>query len=97
MGDARAVTDHDTIKSWAEERGGEPAFVADTQEKGQHGGVLRIKFRDEDEDLAATDWNTFFNAFEENHLAALLQDETADGDTSRFVKFIDRNEAGDHH
>jgi hypothetical protein len=91
MSEANATTDHDTIKTWAEERGGEPAFVADTQEKGDSGGILRIKFTDEDEDLATTDWNSFFEAFEENGLAALLQEETSDGATSRFVKFIDRD------
>ncbi|MCQ8186257.1 hypothetical protein [Parvularcula maris] len=97
MGDTQTTTDHDTIRQWAEARGGEPAFVADTQEKGEAGGVLRIKFQDEEGDLATTDWNSFFNTFEKNELAALLQEETADGSTSRFVKFIDRHEGGDHH
>jgi hypothetical protein len=96
MSETQTTTDHDTIRQWAEARGGEPAFVADTQKTGEHGGVLRIAFRN-DEDLNRTDWNSFFAAFEENNLAALIQDETSDGETSRFVKFIDRSEASQHH
>lgn len=89
MSDTETTTDHDTIRAWAEERGGEPAFVADTEDTGETGGVLRIKFQDED--LSVTDWDSFFETFEQNGLAALLQHKTADGDTSRFVKFVDRN------
>jgi hypothetical protein len=89
MGETITTTDHDRIKNWAEERGGAPAFVSDTHSSHED-GILRIAFQNE-EDLQKTDWDTFFGHFEENGLAALLQDETADGSTSRFVKFINRN------
>lgn len=90
MSDTVKTTDHDAIKSWAEARGGEPAFVGDTLNDDQKGVILRIKFQDED-NLETIGWTTFFEHFEEKGLAALLQHETADGDQSRFIKFIDRN------
>ena len=86
---AETTTDHDEIKSWAEERGGEPAAVADTLSDGKKGALLRIKFQDED-DLDVIEWDEFFEIFDRNELAALLQDETKDGSTSRFVKFVNR-------
>ena len=86
---AETTTDHDEIKSWAEERGGEPAAVADTLSDGKKGALLRIKFQDED-DLEVIEWDEFFEIFDQNELAALLQDETKDGSTSRFVKFVNR-------
>lgn len=88
MSDTITTTDHDKIRAWAEERGGEPAFVDDTHQ-GKDDGILRIKFRNED-DLQTTDWDTFFAHFDDNGLAAILQDKTADGSESRFVKFIAR-------
>ena len=89
MADAEKVTDHDRIRSWTEERGGEPAAVADTLGDGKKGAVLRIRFQDED-DLEVIAWDEFFEIFEANSLAVLLQDETADGDTSRFAKLVSR-------
>ena len=89
MADAEKTTDHDTIKAWAEARGGEPAAVADTLSDGKKGAILRIRFQDED-DLEAIAWDEFFEIFEENELAVLLQDETAAGDESRFARFVSR-------
>ena len=89
MSEAEKVTDHDRIRSWTEERGGEPAAVADTLSGGKKGALLRIRFQDED-DLETIAWDEFFEMFEEAQLAALLQDETEDGATSRFVKFVSR-------
>ena len=89
MAEAEKTTDHDTIRQWAEERGGAPAAVADTLSDGKSGALLRIKFQDED-DLEGIEWDAFFEIFEENGLAVLLQDETADGAESRFAKFVSR-------
>lgn len=89
MSDTDKVTDHDTIRAWAEERGGEPAAVAHTMRDGKDGAVLRIRFRDED-DLKVIGWDEFFEIFEESGLAVLLQDETSGGSTSRFAKFVSR-------
>ena len=89
MAEAEKTTDHDTIRAWAEARGGEPAAVADTLSDGKSGALLRIKFQDED-DLEAIEWDEFFEIFEDSGLAVLLQDETADGEESRFAKFVSR-------
>jgi hypothetical protein len=43
MADAKSTTDHQKIKSWAEERGGKPAAVKGTG-SGDDPGVLRIDF-----------------------------------------------------
>lgn len=90
MAEAEKVTDHEEIRRWAQERGGQPAAVTDTLEDGQDGAILRIRFQDEEDDLTPLFWDRFFEIFEKNGLAALLQDETSDGSTSRFVKFVNR-------
>ena len=91
MAEAQTTTDHDTIRRWAEDRGGHPATVADTSDGGA--GVLRIDFEEEqhDERLEPISWDEFFAKFEEADLAFLYQDETAGGETSRFAKFVERD------
>lgn len=94
MGAALTTTDHDTIRRWAEERGGRPARVRETEEKGAGAGVLRIDFEEPDEALEEIDWRTFFDTFEEKGLALLYQEETAEGEVSRFNKIVSRDQAG---
>ncbi|HEY0053488.1 MAG TPA: hypothetical protein VGB49_08760 [Caulobacteraceae bacterium] len=89
MSKAKTLTDHDEIRAWAEERGGRPARVKSTAGKGG-GGLLRFDFGDKDDALEEIEWDEFFRIFEENDLALLEQDETADGATSRFSKFVSR-------
>lgn len=86
MAEATTTTDHDTIRAWIEERNGRPARV----KTGGQGGILRIDFGDADENLEEISWDDFFQIFDENKLAFLHQDQTADGKTSRFNKFVDR-------
>ena len=81
------TTDHDTIRRWAEARGGRPARVADTDDEG---GILCIDFREPDARLEEIDRETFFEVFEERKLASLFQEETAGGMTSRFNRFVAR-------
>lgn len=87
--EAKITTDHDEIRRWAEERNGRPATVRDTGEAGE-AGVLRILFRD-DESLEPIGWNEFFEKFEEEKLAFLYQEETREGQTSRFFKLVERD------
>lgn len=94
MSKARITIDHDTIRQWAEDRGGSPASVDGTAE-GDEPGILRLDFRPKDEGLHGVDWDAFFEKFEEANLAFLYQEQTADGRVSRFHKFIDRDAAGD--
>jgi hypothetical protein len=39
---SRQTTDHDEIRRWAEERGGHPANVRGTEDRGEEAGLLRI-------------------------------------------------------
>ena len=90
MSDSKTTTNHDEIRRWVEERGGRPAAVRDTGGDGD-AGILRIDFGDQDEGLEEISWDEFFDAFEENDLAFLHQDETEDGSQSRFNKFVSRS------
>lgn len=83
---SKTTTDHDTIRQWAEERGGNPARV----DTGGEGGILRIDFDDPEDRLEKISWDDFFYIFEDNNLAFLYQERTEEG-TSRFNKFIERD------
>ena len=80
MAEATRTTDHEEIKKWAEQRGGRPAKVEGTE------GLLRIDFREPDENLEEIPWSKFFEIFDENDLAFLYQ---AEGE-SRFNKFVNK-------
>lgn len=88
--EAKTTTDHEEIRRWVEERDGAPAIVKGTERRGS--ALLRIDypgFSGEDT-LEQIDWDEFFNIFDENNLAFLYQERTADGDLSRFSKFVER-------
>jgi hemerythrin superfamily protein len=97
MASAKTTTNHNTIKKWVEERGGTPARVKGTGADEDDPGILRIDFPGYSGEgkLEAIEWEEFFDAFEDNELAFLYQDE----EDSRFNKFIarsgDEDEAGD--
>lgn len=89
MSSAKRLTDHDQIRSWAEERGARPSRVKDTADR-EGGGVLRFDFGAPEDALEEISWDEFFRIFEESRLALLEQEETASGETSRFSKFVQR-------
>ena len=84
---AQRTRDHNEIRKWAEARGGKPSKV----KTSQNGGILRIDFREPDEGLEEISWEEFFTIFDENKLEFLFQDTTADGQKSRFNKFVGRD------
>ena len=90
MAASQQTTDHDEIRRWAEARGGRPSVVRTG--KGE-GGILRFDFGEDDEKLEDIPWDEFFRLFEENGLALLHQDKTADGKDSRFAKFVKRGKS----
>lgn len=94
MSTATKTTNHDEIRKWVEKRGGTPARVNAKGHK-QGGGILRIDFKDpggeNDEALEHIGWDDFFRTFDQNDLAFLHQDKTADGKESRFNKFVARD------
>jgi hypothetical protein len=90
MARANVTTDHDKIRKWAESRGGKPATVKD-MESDDEAGILRLDFDPPDEGLEEISWDEFFEKFDEKDLAFLFQDKTAAGKTSRFHKFVSRD------
>jgi hypothetical protein len=91
-GASKTTTDHDEIRRWVEEHGGRPARVKDTG-SGDDPGILRIDFAADgaDEGLEPISWDDWFEAFEENNLAFLYQDEKASGEKSTFNKLVSRD------
>ena len=90
-GESKTTTDHDEIRRWVEERGGRPARVKGTGSDDDP-GLLRIDYpgRGDDDSLEEISWEEFFQAFEENDLAFLYQEETKAGEESRFSKLVSR-------
>lgn len=91
--ESKTTTDHETIREWVEERDGRPATVRDTGDNGEP-GVLRIDFPgySGEDSLEPIEWDEFFEKFEESNLAFLYQEEMKSGETSRFFKFVSRDD-----
>jgi spore maturation protein CgeB len=89
---AKKTTDHEEIRAWIEARHGAPATVASTAENKEP-GILRILFQEHEsgDSLKEISWDDFFRKFEEEKLAFLYQDETKQGQPSRFFKFVSRD------
>src|SRR5438067_7917492 len=93
-GESKVTTDHETIRKWAEARGGKPATVKQT-EYGDGVGVLRIDFPGYSGtgSLEEITWEEFFAKLDEKHLAFLYQETTSSGEESRFFKLVIRDTA----
>ena len=91
-GHSRTTTDHEEIRRWISEHGGRPVSVKGTERRGEQAGILRVNFPGSpaDESFKTIGWDTFFDKFEASQLAFVYQDATADGQQSRFGKFISR-------
>lgn len=88
---SHATTDHEEIRQWAEERGGKPACVKGTGDANDT-GIIRIDFPTGPEpSLQEISWDDWFEKFDENSLALVLQESTADGEQSRFNKIVSRD------
>jgi hypothetical protein len=89
---SKTTTDHEEIRRWVDERGGRPARVKGTERGGDDVGILRIDFPGAggDDSLEEISWDEFFKEFEDKQLAFVYQDRTADGQISRFNKFVKR-------
>lgn len=87
---AESTQDLDTIRSWAEERGGKPATVKSTRGKRDGAGILRIDFPGYSGagTLEEISWDEWYQKFEANNLTFLYQDQTKDGKQSRFFKLV---------
>jgi hypothetical protein len=89
--ESNTTTDHEEIRKWVEERGGHPAVVKGTEKGGS--ALLRIDYPgfSGDDKLTEITWDEFFEIFDENNLAFLYQEKTADGELSRFSKLVNRS------
>ena len=90
----RALTDHDEIREWAEERGAVPSCVKGTGRRGDV-GMIRLDFPgySGEESLQEVSWDDWFEKFDERNLQLIVQDETAGGRQSNFNKLISRGSA----
>jgi hypothetical protein len=90
-GESHTTTDHSVIKKWVEERGGRPATVKRTGSR-EEPGILRIDFPgySGEESLEPISWEDFFEKFDEKKLAFLYQEQTKEGQQSRFCKLVSR-------
>ena len=95
-GSAEALTDHEEIRRWAEERGGTPACVRGTGGKGDI-GMLRIDFPGYSggDSLEPISWEDWFEKFDERNLALIVQEKTARGQKSSFNKLVSRESASE--
>jgi hypothetical protein len=91
---SKITWDHDQIRRWAEQRGGEPACVKGTGGGGDE-GVLRIDFPGYSgaDSLRHIDWEEWFDKFDGAYLALVYQDKTKGGQRSNFNKLVSRSEA----
>lgn len=94
MSATNQTQDHETIKKWAEARGGVPAKVKGTGSDDNE-GVIRIHFpkHSDSDNLVEISWDDFFKDFEDNNLDFLYQDKKTDGETSTFHKLVARDGA----
>ncbi len=93
-GSSKTTTDHNVIRKWVEDRGGHPATVKGTGDANEP-GLLRIDFPGYSGEgrLEPISWDEFFKKFDEKNLAFLYQDQTRDGEESRFFKLVTRETA----
>src|SRR6187401_2092911 len=96
--EGKVTTNHQEIRKWVEKRGGKPATVADTQRKGEEAGLLRIDMPGgaSNHPVEPISWDDFFAKFDEEELAFLYQDQTAEGEESHFCKFVSRESSQKH-
>jgi len=93
---SKTTQDHDEIRNWAEERGGKPSHVKETGGKNDP-GLLRIDFPGYSGEgkLEEISWDEFFEKFDEQELALVYQERTADGEKSNFNKLVSRHTVED--
>lgn len=88
----RHTTDPTLARSVIEERNGYPAHAPESEGEGD-GGLLRVGFRDRDEDLTEISWEQFREEFEGKDLAAIYREDEGTVDENRPVVLEDEEAA----
>ena len=91
---SKTTTDHEQIRKWAEERRAKPSCVKGTG-SSEDVGLLRLNFPgySGEDSLQEITWDEFFEKFDEQGLALVYEEETADGKKSNFNKLVNRSTA----
>jgi hypothetical protein len=89
---SRVLTDHDEIQRWAEERDARPSAVQRTHTDDSV-GIIRLDFPgySGENSLEEIEWDEWFDKFDDNNLALIVQDQTAGGERSNFNKIVSRD------
>lgn len=90
--------DHDEIKKWAENLGGKPAIIDDTDAGGDEIGI-RIDFPGKKDEVMLSarpvthdiTWQRFFEVLESKDLAFMHTNEDKPDNPSMAYKFVDRS------
>ena len=91
MAAASPLTDHEEIRRWAEQRNARPSCVKGTG-KGRSPMIrLDMTGYSGEDSLEPISWEKWFEAFDENDLALLVQERTSSGEQSSFNKLVKRN------
>lgn len=95
--ESKLTTDHDEIRRWAEERGGRPALVRNLLRTNRVAS-LRLTFPgySTGEPLEEIPWTSFFERFDDQHLALRYQEITLGGGQSHFHNLVHR-ETGEEY
>ncbi|CAA9423654.1 MAG: hypothetical protein AVDCRST_MAG64-3036, partial [uncultured Phycisphaerae bacterium] len=93
-GAAQTTTDREQIRQWAEARGAKPSCVRGTGGGGDT-GMIRLDFPGYSggDSLQEISWDEWFEQFDENNLALLIQETTKEGEPSNFNKLVSRDSA----
>lgn len=87
---AHVTTDHNAIRSWVEEHGGQPALVRRVPEVGNEGDLsLEFLVDGQEPQLVPISWADFFQRFEDNHLAFVYEEGGPGGELTWYL--VDRN------
>ncbi|MGE5084305.1 MAG: hypothetical protein ACM3ND_15540 [Acidobacteriota bacterium] len=89
---SRVLTDHDEIRRWAEERDARPSAVQRTHTDDSV-GIIRLDFPgySGENSLEEIEWDEWFDKFDDNNLALIVQDQSAGGERSNFNKIVSRD------
>ena len=86
----RRTTEPTLLRGVIEEYGGYPAHAAASEGEGDH-GLLRVGFRDGDEDLKEISWEEFAEEFEEKDLVGVYSEDGSGVQGDRPVVLRERD------